>query len=50
VGEAALAELKRCGTRGVYAGGDMEEREKARVAVANFPKKHSREFAEFFAK
>jgi hypothetical protein len=37
-GEAALAELKQCVTRGVYAGGDMEGREQAPVAVAEFLK------------
>lgn len=38
-GEAALVELKRCVTRGVYTGGDMEGREKAPIAVADFLKK-----------
>jgi dienelactone hydrolase len=38
-GEAAVAELKRCVTRGVYTGGDMEGREKAPIAVADFLKK-----------
>ncbi|HEV2549135.1 MAG TPA: dienelactone hydrolase family protein [Stellaceae bacterium] len=38
-GEAAAAELKQCVTRGVYVGGDMEGREKAPVAVADFLKK-----------
>jgi hypothetical protein len=38
-GEAALAELKQCVTRGVYTGGDMEGREKAPIAVADFLKK-----------
>jgi dienelactone hydrolase len=38
-GEAALAELKQCVTRGVYVGGDMEGREKAPIAVADFLRK-----------
>jgi hypothetical protein len=38
-GEAALAELKQCVTRGVDAGGDMEGREKAPIAVADFLQK-----------
>jgi dienelactone hydrolase len=37
-GEAAVAELKRCVTRGVYAGGDTEGREKSPLAVADFLK------------
>ena len=37
-GEPALAELKRCVTRGVYAGGDVEGREKSPLAVGEFLK------------
>ena len=37
-GEAALAELRQCVTRGVYTGGDMEGREKSPLAVAEFLK------------
>ena len=35
-GESALAALKQCVTRGVYAGGDMEGRERAPIAAADF--------------
>ncbi len=38
-GDAALAALKQCVTRGVYVGGDMEGRDKAPIAVAEFLKK-----------